>query len=189
MTRARRGPPWGRRWVLLLLVGVMAAACSHPPVTGGEGAEDPFLPQVYTDPRFGFSLHYPAALHVTRPQPGQDRVVVVFTSAAGEATDGFQITVDAFDEPGPLLPELLQRAQPGKVMRNLQSLPVDTITALTLEGEDPAVGPTYEVWWIRGRARYQVATALSNADLVRRVLQTWRFREAPRRSTRRRSRR
>jgi len=107
-------------------------ACAHPPVTPEGGAEDPWLPQVYTDARFGFSLHYPAAWHVTRPPPGQHRAVVLFTSAAGEATDGFQITIDAFDQPEPLFPELLQRAQPGKVMRKLLALPVDTFTALAL---------------------------------------------------------
>jgi hypothetical protein len=186
MTRARGTPQWCLCWALLLLGGVVAVACSHQTATRGEGAEDPFLPQVYIDPRFGFSVHYPEALHVTRPPPGEHRAVLVFTGAAGEAPDGFQITIDAFGERGPLLPELLQRVQPGKVMRNLQSLPVDTFTALALESEDPVIGPTYEVWWIRGGALYQVATALANADLLRRVLQTWRFRAGPRQSTRRR---
>jgi hypothetical protein len=159
----------------------MVVACSHPSATREEGPEDPFLPQVYTDPRFGFSLHYPATLHMTRPPPGEHRTVLVFTSAAVEGPDGFQITIDAFDEPGPLLPELLQRAQPDKVMRNLQALPI--------ESDDPAIGPTYEVWWIRGGALYQVATALSHADLLRRMLQTWRFRAGPQQSTRWRPRR
>src|SRR5215510_7087620 len=147
MTRTR-GVPHGRlRWALLLLGGLMVVACSHLSATREEGPEDPFLPQVYTDPRFGFSLHYLATLHMTRPPPGEHRAVLVFTSAAVEGPDGFQITIDAFDEPGPLLPELLQRAQPDKVMRDLQALPVDTITALAIESDDPAIGPTYEVWW------------------------------------------
>jgi hypothetical protein len=141
-------------------------SCCNQPVTRGAGAEDPFLPQVYTDTQFGFSVHYSEALHVTHPPPGEHRAVLVFTGAAGGGPDGFQITIDAFGEPGPLPPELLQRGQPGKVMRNLQSLPVDTITALALESEDPAIGPTYEVWWIRSGALYQVATVLANADLL-----------------------
>jgi hypothetical protein len=164
-------------------------ACSHERITQGQGAEDPFLPQVYTDPRFGFSLHYPEGLRVTHPPAGEHREVLVFARAATQTHGGFQITIDAYDEPGPVTPELLQLALPGKVIRDPQPLPVDTVTALALASQDPGVGATYEVWWIHHAMIYQVATAAADADMLRRVLQTWRFDAGGRHSMRSRGRR
>jgi hypothetical protein len=137
-----------------------------------ESTPDTFL--AYTHPVYGFSLHYPHALTVSRGQeePGE---TVLFQQAEGGVV--FQVFVVPFDEPGLLTAARLRQEFPSRVMDNPHEFTLkDGTPALAFVNTDPTIGRYYEVWFAHQGRVYHIATQIEFQKTLERILkETWTF--------------
>jgi hypothetical protein len=131
----------------------------------------------YAHPRLPFSFVYPKGLRVSSFVEVNGSEVLVF-EGDGKRT-GFQISVFAYDESGPLTPKRIHRDLPSIIIQEPQTALIGEpqTSALIFWSHDAVVGRTREVWFIHGGMLYQVSSYAEFDPMLVRVMGTWRFYE------------
>jgi len=163
------GLVWSRKSVpsaVLSPAGFDLAPVAEPP-TLSIGGED------YVSSRYGFRFRLPEGWRVTELE---DRGGEMILARQAEGGGAFQIFITPYDEPVESFSVArVQRDLPDLVMTAPTTFALSDGAGLTFVSEGPPFGESREIWFVRAGRLYQMSAYLSDEELLREVLQTWRF--------------
>jgi hypothetical protein len=138
-------------------------------------AEPVTLSETYTHAEPGFSFRYPATFTVSEIPQAEDSALLLVEDPTRER-QGFQVSSMPYDEAEPLTPERIRQDVPDITMENAQPFRVAGEPGISfVQQQDPALGKTYEVWFVHNGMLYEAATYADRAALLHDVLSTWTF--------------
>ncbi len=129
---------------------------------------------VFIDSQYGFSFQYPKDFTATKFREGEDGDTILIQKKDGKS--GFQIFISPFDEPGPLTKERILRDLPDLKIESAENRVLKNgIPALIFFSEEPSLGRTREIWFVKNGSLYQVTTTVDLDGLVAQIMATWKF--------------
>lgn len=146
-----------------------SAGTAHPSTATSTTAD---AAGTYTDPYNGFSFAIPTGFHITQfNQNGGETVLV----QSADASQGFQIFVTAFTDPGSSITAARVQSQAGIKTQN--ATPVKIAGAADgLAFDDVSDSPELaEAWFVYGGNLYQAEAPLTERSLLIALLQSWKF--------------
>jgi len=169
--------------VIIVVLGVVAGAFWYfyrPNVNEGQiwatAETQETLPgwEGYAHPSLPFAFAHSKELVSNTFQDGESEIVLL---QGPDPNQEIQIVARAFDEPGPLTVERIQRDVPEMVIDEPQNVLIGSaqIPALLFWSTDNSAGRTREVWFVQGGYLYQVTTKAENDELLAGIMETWTF--------------
>lgn len=126
---------------------------------------------MYRHPSGAFSFHYPHDFRINSTPYEKNGEVITFEK---DDDTGFQIFLSPFDEEGPLTKErILQDLD--ITMQNPREIEIDSVPAISFNGNEESVGETYEVWFVHEGYLYQITAYVGFQEGIRKILGTWGF--------------
>jgi len=127
---------------------------------------------LYRNQPYHFSFYYPPNLqvHTFNEEEG------AFTVALQDPTtnEGFEVYVTPYR--GTQITEAeFKLDEPSGVIREQTDVMIDGVRATMFYGNNPIMGDTREVWFIRGGLLYEVTTYKQLDTWLAQIMQTWQF--------------
>ena len=126
----------------------------------------------YLSTDYKFSVFYPHDLMFDQRDEGKGAKSIVFKDAEG--TKGFQIFIVPYSDTT-ITTERFNLDEPSGVLEEPQNTTVDGVKATAFYGQNPEMGDTREVWFIRDGFLYEVATYKSLETWLPEIMSTWKF--------------
>ncbi len=128
----------------------------------------------YAHPSLPFAFAYPKDLTPSTFTDGEAEIVLL---KGKEPEREVQIVIRAFDEPGPLMVERIQRDIPEMVIDDPQNVLIGPaqIPALLFWSEGGSADRTREVWFIQGGYLYQITGSAEMDETLAKMMETWTF--------------
>jgi hypothetical protein len=121
---------------------------------------------------YRFSLFYPDNLTEKSYDEGGGATTFVFQNP--QEAKGFQLFVVPYAAYQVSLARF-REDEPSGVMQSPQNVTINGTPATSFYGSDQTLGPTAEVWFIRGGYLFEVSAPKSEAAWLSGILQTWQF--------------
>lgn len=153
------------------LVGAAAAPAPLAASTPQTAAVDANT-RLYRNAQFRFSLQYPRGLAVVEYQERGGALTVTF--ANGDESRSFEVYVTPYSG-AQITKQRFLTDEPSGVFQEPQDVMIDGARATMFFGQNPIMGDTREVWFIRGGLLYEVATYKALDSWLAGIMQTWRF--------------
>lgn len=115
-----------------------------------------------------FNIVLPAGYTMTSPDDG------IYTIEDQTGT-GMQISITAFDEPGPITEERIRQDLPDAVIDEPGQAKLDGELSFIFYGFDEDMGDTFEVWAVHGGKLYQIMGAKEQEKEIETILNTWKW--------------
>src|SRR3990167_8487383 len=164
---------------------------ASPGSAGGLTSENPLTPQtsssadyvkllreqgkIYEEFDVLFRFLYPPDFTVTEIDDESGYTILAQNSAKRAA---FQIFLNPFDEPGPIIPALIKKDLPNMIIENPQPVLIGAdknIPALIFFSQDQTLGRTREIWFVGNGHLFQVETFADQDSLIGPVMDTFQF--------------
>ncbi len=127
----------------------------------------------YTNIKYSFSLFHSPQSKITEYDQGQGAMIITVENE--QNAKGMQIFIVPYWEK--TISEARFKADiPSGVRTDIEKTYVDGVEAVTFHSFDESLGPTREVWFIRGGYLYEVTTFQGIADWFVPKMQTWLWR-------------
>jgi hypothetical protein len=126
----------------------------------------------YKNINYHFSILYSAGLTVEERNHDGGATTIVFEDR--ERVQGFQIFVRPYTG-GELSEEQFKLDNPSGVREKLQPVTIDGAVGAAFYSQEPNLGPTREVWFVRDGYLYEVTTLKPLEADLQTVLLTWQF--------------
>jgi hypothetical protein len=120
----------------------------------------------------GLVLFYPQALRVMTYDEGNNASTFTFTSA--DSTQEFQIFVVPYGE-RQVSPARFKLDEPSGVIQSPTAIMIDNSPATMFFGQNPVMGDTREVWFIKNGYLYEVTTDKELDSWLSQIMQSWQF--------------
>ena len=137
---------------------------------------------VYRDSVRKFSFAYPEDTTATHFKEGDEGETILVREKDGNNNSPankkkeFQIFISAFDESSPLTKQRILKDVPDLKIENPQDLILNGNTpALMFFSDNPSIGSTREVWFVRNGELYQIATHAELDAWFAGIMSTWKF--------------
>lgn len=119
-----------------------------------------------------YSLFYPDYLEVKEAAETGGIFTTSFQNV--ERVAGFQIYVQPYTQQT-ITDERFHSDIPSGIRKNVAKATIGGVEAVVFESSDPALGPTFEVWFIKYGYLYEVTTLLEHKASLLEVLKTLEF--------------
>lgn len=129
----------------------------------------------FVHPEYGFSVEYPKEMDIEMFEESEGGRTIVFSEQSTDLSipenkKGFQIFISPFEEGSTLTLGRIREDLPDIVIEEPLEVIVGTETghdtpALIFWSEDPKIGKTREVWFVRGSYLYEI-TAFAHMDTL-----------------------
>jgi hypothetical protein len=126
----------------------------------------------YKSTRYHFSLFYPQELTVTEHNEGGGAMTITFQNI--ENVEGFQIFIVPYSKPQ-VSEERFRQDEPSGVRESLSTIIIDGATGAAFYSSNPLLGPTREVWFVRGGFLFEVTSLKPYEAGLASILSTWEF--------------
>lgn len=126
----------------------------------------------YADPAYGFSITYPASYKIA-DVPSQQGDIYLIQNGQGT---GMQLSVAPYNEGKPLTEAQIRQDLPDMPITNARAVTLPSgISAIAFNSSGGGFGDSIEVWFAHEGFIYQASTYAAQADLMQRVMGTFRF--------------
>lgn len=126
----------------------------------------------YRSPAYRFALHHPPELTVTEHDESGGAITITFIDTTGGRE--FQIFILPYAE-SEITKERIKLDIPSGVVKDETTVVIDGARGKAFYSQDPVLGETREVWFVREGALYEVTTHKPLAPWLDQILSTWRF--------------
>jgi len=131
---------------------------------------------VFVDSQYGFSFEYPKSFTATKFREGENGDTILIQQKDGK--NGFQVFIAPFDEEGPLTKERILQDLPDLIIKNAENRVLKNgIPALIFFSQEPSLGETREIWFVKNGYLYQITATKEIDSLVAQIVATWKFQE------------
>ncbi len=138
-----------------------SAAIPQPPNTNA-----------YQNDTYHFSLYYPDDLSVSKQPGASSSIVVLFDDRT--TGQGFDIFIVPYDQPK-ITQQTFQMDEPSGVMQDPINITIDGAPATEFLSTNPAMGASFEIWFLHGGFLYEVTAQQSLDTWLLQIMETWQF--------------
>lgn len=126
----------------------------------------------YRNSRYRFKLNFPSALNHREYDEGNGAMTIIFEDPTNNY--GFQIFVVPYDLTY-VSAERIKRDLPSGVVENQFEVKIGGAVGAIFASQNPVMGKTREVWFIKDGYLYEVTTYLELDPWLSQIMATWQW--------------
>jgi hypothetical protein len=126
----------------------------------------------YKNNRYGFSLVYPNEMKVSEYDEGSSAMTIAFENKIDKK--GFQIFIVPYLEKQVGV-ERIKKDIPSGIQNDLKNFTVGGVVGASFYSVIPAIGDTFEVWFLKNGFLYEVTVPKSLESFLVEILSSWKF--------------
>lgn len=149
-----------------------SSATSSGASSGTTSNPQPPNTKAYQSSLYHFSLYYPDDLTVSEQPGAYGSIVVLFEDQATNQT--FVIFIVPYDQPK-ITRQTFEMDEPSGVMNDPINITIDGASATEFLSTNPAMGASFEIWFLHGGFLYEVTAPQSLDTWLLQIMETWQF--------------